>query len=197
MRCMEVIEFDSQVAFHNQIEDFLKRDKEEFKITVLARNEVWYGDEDTCDTKYCDEHNIPYSHGKSFGGTGCIVGVKGNVILDIKKVLYGGEALGDRFSKALCEYFKSRGLYSVRCDNNDVLIDDFKVASGAEITLPTGYQYMGFQISIYQDLETIKKVCMKPMLKVPKALDDYGITTDDIVKFCKEYWLGEEEKNEQ
>lgn len=190
---MELIEFTSQIAFHNQIDDFCSREKDEFKITVLGRNEVWYGDERTCDTKYCEEHGIPYSHGKLFGGTGCIVGVKGNVILDIKKKINGGEALGDRFSKALCNYFKSRGLESVRCDNNDVLVDDFKVASGAETTLPTGYQYMGFQISIHQDLETIKKVCLKPMIKVPKALSEYGVTTEEIVKFCKEYWLGDAE----
>ena len=135
---MEVIEFTSQVAFHNQIEDFFAREKDEMKITVLNKTEVWYGDEASCDIKYCDEHNIPHSHGKTFSNTGCIVGVKGNVIIDVKKLVFGGEALGDRFSKVLCEYFKSRGLDSVRCDNNDVLIDGCAIPLESGILLVTG-----------------------------------------------------------
>ena len=76
---------------------------------------------------------------------------------------------------------------SARCDNNDVLVDGYKVASGCE-TIHNGFNYMGYQISLYQDLETIKNVCNKPMVKIPKALSEYGITTDEMVDFIEEYW---------
>jgi hypothetical protein len=77
---------------------------------------------------------------------------------------------------------------SVRQDNNDILVDGFKVASGAEVSLPNGFRYVAYQISINQDLETIKHACLKPMVKVPKALSEYGITTEEMVDFCKNYW---------
>ena len=99
----------------------------------------------------------------------------------------GGEALSDRFSKELCKYLAQKGLPSVRQDNNDILVDGFKVASGGEITI-NNWNYMGYQISVNQDIEAIENICTKPMIKIPKALSDYGITTDEIVEFCKEYW---------
>ena len=47
---------------------------------------------------------------------------------------------------------------------------------------------MGYQISINQDLDVIKHACTKPMEKIPKALSEYGITTEEMVKFCEDYW---------
>lgn len=188
---MKIQYTNSQIEFHNTMEDFLNSNEEETKLTVLDRTEAFYSEEGTCDTKWCDEHNIPYSKNRMFCGIGCIVAVKGNVVIDIKRRLEGGECLSDRFAKALCEYLKNKGLDSVRCDNNDVLVDDYKVASGAETVLPNGLNYMGFQISISQDLEAIRKICKKPMLKVPKALSEYGITTEEIVKLCEDYWTKE------
>ena len=185
-----IIYMKSQIDFQlNYREDFLKSDKEETKITIMENTEAMYGDDGTCDTKYCDEHNIPYYQNKLLTGTGCIIAVKGNLLLDIKRKLKDdGKAFSDKFSNALCEYLKNKGLNSVRCDNNDVLIDNFKVASAAEVTLPTGLQYLCYQISINQDIETIKHACTKPMFKVPKALSEYGITTEEMITFCENYW---------
>lgn len=186
---MEIKYYNSQIEFHkNDMENFLNSDKEEFKITVLDRTEALYGGESTIDKKWCDEHNIPYSQGKLIQHTGCIIGVKGNILLDIKKYLTNGKAICDDFSERLCEYFMKRGLNSVKQDNNDILVDGFKVASGAEVTLPNGFQYVAYQISINQDLEAIKHACLKPMIKVPKALSEYGITTEEMKKFCEDYW---------
>ncbi len=181
--------YNSQIEFHkNDMEKFLNSDKDEFKITVMDRTEALYGGDWTIDKEWCDKNAIPYSQGKLIKNTGCIIAVKGNVLLDIKKRFNGGECLCDKFSKALCEYFKTKGMNSARQDNNDVLVDDFKVASGAEVTLPNGFQYIAYQISINQDLDVIKHACLKPMVKVPKALSEYGITTEEMVEFCKKYW---------
>ena len=180
---------NSQVEFHKKyLNDFLESNEDETKITVLENTEAFYSDEGTCDTKYCDENNIPYSRNEMFNNVGCIVSIKGNIIVDIKRKFDGGECFCDNFSKALCEYFRSKGINSVRQDNNDVLVDGYKVASGAEVDLPNGFRYAGYQISINQDLDTIKRVCKKPMVKVPKALSEYGITTDEMKDFCVYYW---------
>lgn len=186
---MKITYTNSQIEFHKKyMEDFLNSDDEGMKIAVMDRTEALYGGDWTIDKKWCDDNNIPYSQGKLIQHTGCIIAVKGNVLLDIKKKFNGGECICDKFSKALCQYFKSKGMDSVRQDNNDVLVDDFKVASGAEVTLPNGFQYVAYQISINQDLEAIKNACKKPMVKVPKALSEYGITTEEMVKFCEDYW---------
>ena len=51
-----------------------------------------------------------------------------------------------------------------------------------------GYNYLGYQISINQDIEAIREICDKKSVKPPKALSDWGITTEEIEKFCEEYW---------
>jgi hypothetical protein len=183
----DIKRFNSQVEFVNNEREFLDSPNEETVIVILNQTEAIYGADDSCNTQYCDEHNIPYAHQGKLQRGGCIIGVKGNIFIDAKRKLNGGECIADTFSKALAQYFKGKGLESARCDNNDVLVDGYKVASGCE-TIHNGFNYMGYQISLYQDLETIKNVCNKPMVKIPKALSEYGITTDEMVHFIEEYW---------
>lgn len=178
---------NSQIDFVNQEQKFLDSTIEETYIIVLDQTEAIYGKDDSCNIKYCQEHNIPYIHQSKLSGGGCIIGVKGNIFIDIKREHAGGKCLSDTFSEALKDFFVSKGLSSVRCDNNDVLVDGYKVASGCECSY-NKWEYMGYQISIFQDIETIKNVCNKPMVKIPKGLNDYGITTEEIKKFCEEYF---------
>jgi hypothetical protein len=113
----------------------------------------------------------------------------GSIVLTVKRKLKdGGDALSDKFSKALSEYLSSKGLPTVRCDNNDVMVGNGKVASGGEICI-NGFNYMGYQISVNQDIDAIKNICIsKPMVKIPKALSDFGITTEEMREFCIDYW---------
>lgn len=37
-------------------------------------------------------------------------------------------------------------------------------------------------------METIQYVCLKPMVKIPKALSDFGITRNDMLEFIKRWW---------
>ena len=180
----------SQMDFQlNHRDEFLKSLEEETKITVMDKTEAMYGDDGTCDVKYCEDHNIPYYQNILLKGTGCIIAVNGNLLFDIKRnPKENTQALSDKFSYALCDYLEQKGLNSVRCDNNDVLVDNFKVASGAEAILPTGLLYICYQISINQDLEVIKHACTKPMIKVPKALSEYGITTEEMIAFSEKFW---------
>ena len=185
---MTTINLKSQIDFVNLEDKFLKDPRPRAFIIPLHRTEVVYGADDSCNVEWCEENNIPYVHQDKLQGGGCIVGVAGNVFVDAKmKLPEGGECLSDTFSKAVCEFLKSKGLDSVRQDNNDVLVDGYKVASGCETNVD-GWQYMGYQISINQDIETIKNACNKEMVKEPKGLGEYGITTHDIVEFCTQYW---------
>jgi len=181
-------ELNSQIQFVKQEQDFLNSLNDETVIVTLEQTEVCYGAEDSCNITWCEENNIPYVHQDKLSSGGCIVGVSGNLFIDVKrKFLNGGEALSDKFSKALCNYLKEQGLNTVRTDNNDVLVDNFKVASGCESSI-NNWQYMGYQISINQDINLINNICNKPMVKVPKGLSEFGITTDNIKQFCLQYW---------
>ena len=183
---MKIKEYGSQIQFVNEEDAFLNSPNEETAIVVLEQTEAIYGADDSCNTQWCEENNVPYAHQGKLQGGGCIVGVEGNIFIDAKRNPQD-ICISDAFSRALAQYFKNKGLESVRCDNNDVLIDDYKVASGCE-TFINGFMYMGYQISINQDVETIKHACNKPMEKVPKGLSEYGITTEEMVEFCTEYW---------
>ncbi len=179
---------NSQIDFFNGYEEkFLASSDDETAIAVLESTEVIYNENSGCNTEYCDEHGISYYKGKIDSiGTGVVT--KGSLVLTVKrKMVNGGESLSDSFSKALSAYFVNKGLPSVRQDNNDILVDNGKVASGGEIVI-NGFNYMGYQISVNQDLDAIKNICTKPMLKIPKALSEFGITTDEMKNFCVEYW---------
>ena len=186
---MEIKLFDSQIDFLNEGEEaFVGSPNDETAIAVLKSTEALYNENSGCNLEYCKAHNIKTYKGKiNTMGTGVVTA--GSLFLTVKRNMKdGGEALSDRFSKALAKYFAEKGLPAVRCDNNDVMVDNGKVASGGEIFL-NGFNYMGYQISVNQDVEAIKNICTdKPMIKQPKALSDFGITTEEMVEFCKEFW---------
>ena len=148
--------------------------------------EVVTESEECCNIDYCNEHNIPYFVEK-YVRASCIVYTKGNICVIVKRHNINGKALGDVFSIALCDYLKEKGLPSVKCDNNDVMVDGYKVASGIEGEID-GYRYMGYQISLNQDMKTIENVCKKTMVKNPKGLSDWGLTTEEMAEFCNNFW---------
>lgn len=184
---MDIRLLKSQIDFFEQEEEFVASPNNETAIAVLEATEAVYNENSGCNTEYCDAHGIRHYKGKiNTIGTGVMT--RGSIVLTVKrKMENGGEALSDKFSKALKQYLVNKGLPSVRQDNNDVLVDDGKVASGGEIIL-NGFNYMGYQISVNQDIEAIDNICDKKSVKYPKALSEFGITTQEMVDFCKDYW---------
>ena len=180
--------FNSQIDYFNNYEESVVNSSEEFTgITILENTEVVANESVEFNEQYCLDNNIQFYKGK-IDTIGVGVMTTGSIILTIKRILSNdGECISDKFSKALCEYLKSKELTSARLDNNDILVDDYKVASGGEITI-NGYQYMGYQISINQDLTAIDNICVEKSTKTPKALSDYNITTQEIKEFCETYW---------
>ena len=185
---MEIKILNSQIEFFKNEEEFINSPNDGVVIAVLENTEVIYNENSGCNLEYCNTHNIKAHKGKiNTIGTGVVT--LGSIVLTVKhKMSEGGESLSDRFSKALAKYLEDKGLSSVRCDNNDVMVEDGKVASGGEI-IKNGFNYMGYQISINQDIIAIKNICNdKPMVKIPTPLSKFGITTEEMVEFCKNYW---------
>lgn len=158
---------------------------------VHTRDEVSYGNENDIDLNYCEEHNIPAFNIKRDGG--CIVHCKDNVSwFDIRNNESADFRLLDNlFLNDFVSYLKEKGLNAIY-EDNDILVDGFKVASGCSINLPPNWKktYTGVQISIFQNQELIKNVCKKEMKKVPKGLIDFGITTEMVENYVLK-WFNE------
>lgn len=103
--------------------------------------------------------------------------------------------LGNKFIKNfafyLIEKLKENGLNAC-FDGNDVLVDGYKVCGFAS-SIHFSEQFSVIHVGINTNLDDIKAICTKPMVKVPKGLGEYGITAEEIEKWFLDYC--EEHKN--
>jgi len=172
--------------FNEHILDIFDGECPKAYYCVHENTEVNYGNENDCDLDYCREHNI-----KSFmmqRGGGTIVCSAGNIgISVITSVKHGWQC--ENFSNAFTAWLRSFNL-NVETNHNDILVDGYKVASSVELRVGKNLNriYSTYQISINQDIEAIKHICKKEMVKIPKALSDYGFTTEDIESWCNNYF---------
>lgn len=169
--------------FLDHIDEFRSDHHEHLRFAILQQDEVTYGSEDECDIQYCTDHNIPCYNRKGPGGT--IVHAKGSLALNY---IYSHnrfpEFLSTDFIRDLCIYFQKKN-FNAWIDGNDLLIEGLKVASCAEHNLPPDWRWCNIVIlvSTTQNFDLIKKICLKPMVKIPGALNDLGISTEEMIKF--------------
>lgn len=72
--------------------------------------------------------------------------------------------------------------------NNDLLVED-KKCFGFMYKKIGKIHFYGGHISIDCNLELIKQVCTKEMVKIPGGLGEYSITTNKVVDWLKEFWF--------
>ena len=171
----------------DKLPKYLTDKEEHIAITICEKPTVGYCNDDF-NKEYCDLNNIPYYNHHGDGGT--IVMSEGSIALGF---IYNNRKykrwMLSYLLADLAKHLKTLGLAVTR-DRNDILIDGYKVASGCAINLKPDFKwtYEIIQISINQDIEAIKNICKKPMVKIPKGLSEYGITTETIVNWCSN-WL--------
>lgn len=140
--------------------------------------------EQQVDKEICD--SLGYTVYPAFYNGGTILSNKGDVIF-----AHFGEP-ENRWIFGFVDYFvdwlKAKGLNAEFVDN-DVLVDNYKVC-GTCITRHGCIDYTCCFICLDIDLDHIKAICRKPMVKVPKGLGEYGITTEEVeqmfLDFCRE-----------
>lgn len=133
--------------------------------------------------QYCADNNITCLTFGNMGGA--IVTNEGD--FDIGYFDKAPNTFGDGFAKLLKEYLTNK---SIACEwsNNDLLADGkYKVATYVSTPIDKTFVYTAFHISINVDLDLIKHICVKPMVKVPKGLGDYGVTTEEIKELFLKY----------
>ena len=92
----------------------------------------------------------------------------------------------------LVSWLRGKGL-NATYESNDVLVDGYKVC-GVCTNRYGRIDYTAGFIGVNTNLDHIKAICKKPMVKVPKGLSEYGITTEEVEKWFIRFW--EEDNHE-
>lgn len=91
----------------------------------------------------------------------------------------------ERFIVYFIDWLKAQGLDATN-EKNDILVDGYKVC-GMCVNRYGRIDYSCGFIGINTNLSHIKTICRKPMVKVPKGLGEFGITTQDIEQMLMEF----------
>lgn len=127
--------------------------------------------------------SLGYDIVESYNNAGTIISNAGDVLIghfaDIENGWY------NRFISYFISWLKNKGL-NADFVSNDIIVDGYKVC-GMCVTRYGCIDYTGGIISVNVNLDHIKAICRKPMVKVPKGLSDYGITTEEIEQMFLEF----------
>lgn len=141
-------------------------------------------DKDVCTTMGYEVYEAYYN-----GGT--ILGNKGDMAFAHFDSVENGWM--ERFISYFIDWLKAKGL-NATYESNDVLVDGYKVC-GLCVTRYGRIDYTAGFIGVNTNLDHIKAICKKPMVKVPKGLSEFGITTEEVeemfLEFCKQSILNE------
>lgn len=157
-------------------QDFITHNRHDY--VVLGENGL-----ESIDVDFCNQNGIAIIDVKHRGGS---------VLLTKSAMGYAkmSNDLDNRFSdglqNAVVDFLKNKGLNATRTDN-DILVDGiYKVASAGKKPL-NDKTYFTMQFSFENDAELIDKIFKKPMVKIPKGLNDYGITKQEIKEMLINY----------
>lgn len=150
--------------------------REGIVVCINADLCVWTGELATFDLAACKRNGLAVGRGKYLGGS--IVCMPGDLSICI--TTWGNSELAPQVVDRATEWLARRGI-SITRDENDVLADGKKVISWARATTLQGWCQSVVHFSVgAMDLELVREICTKPMVKVPGALSDYGITAEMI-----------------
>ena len=176
---MEIIELNSKNIIAG-FDDIISSHKECIVYGVPDDNYIYVGRGNTINEDFAKKHNVKVLEIPNEGGT--IVISKGDV--DIGIFRYNGFGDGQNISNKILKHLKEK-IPNIELFNNDFSIKDddkiYKLGSYSSRDLGDRYVYTAIHLSININLELIKGICKKEMVKIPKALSEYGITTEEMI----------------
>ena len=146
-------------------------------VFTALDNSVFTGQFATFDKTECNQLGFDIGVGQYHGGS--IVNMVGDITVGV--VSWGHSELVTEILEEVFMWLEGHS-YNVVMDDNDLLLDDKKVASWARATLISGWSqsYVHFSIGP-MDLSLVEAICTKPMTKIPGSLSDYGLTKEFIL----------------
>lgn len=130
----------------------------------------------------CEELGIPILKAHYLAGTN-VVFPNDLSIMEVKK---GYSRFGDKTIKLIRDYLLDKGL-PVFINGNDLMLFDITNKESYKVG-SYGSNYVGDVIesvvhfSINMDLELVKRICTKPMVKIPGELGSHGVTAEELWK---------------
>lgn len=167
---MEIIEFN----------DYLRNlprymENKNSSVIVTSRNLYVLNGGNDYNKQYCENNNIKVLNTHSMGGV--IVNFEGDICIGNYQPKHNN--FGEKFLEEFAKWLEKKGINCI-ISNNDVLIDGkYKVASYMSV-FTNNCLYTAIHISANMDINKIIDICTKPMVKIPKGLIDYGITSEEI-----------------
>lgn len=131
---------------------------------------------------YCDTNNITILDLGYSGGTIVVsdkdLGISFVLDNEIEQIY-----LTKKISEIISRLFKTAEI-----NGNDILIDGYKICGCVYINKGGKHAYM-YQISFETDIELIKNICLKEMVKIPRGLNYFRDNTrEDLINEIK-IWL--------
>lgn len=170
------------------IQDFIENKKTGIAYCVHDKKSVFITETDSINADICEELDYTVLDTRHTGGV--VVVSEGDI-----SVIHFGEIGNDwmhNFARYLIERYRDRGL-DASFDGNDVLVDGYKI-SGLSATPHGHVQYSTIHIGVNTNLDHIKAICKKPMVKVPRGLSEYGITTEEVEQMFLDFCEADESK---
>lgn len=168
-----------------EVDDYIKSGTHGILWSIQDRPVVLIYRKGQVDESVCDE--MGYNIYELFYNGGTIISNGGDV-----GMAHFGEVNNDwckRFAEHFTKWLKNKGL-NAEITKNDILVDGYKVVAMC-VTRYGRIDYTCIHIGINTDIEAIKRICKKPMVKVPKGLSEYGITTEEVkemfLDFCGQF----------
>lgn len=173
---MKKVEFKEYVK---NLPNYLSSSEDQLYFVYGEKNYVLSNGSDF-NVQYCLDNDIEIIRTEHNGGT--IVSSKDDIYI----VFFSQN--NNNFGTQLChkflEFLKDRGI-NASYDGNDILVDDVhKVAANSKRRINYKY-YTAVAFFGTSDVEIIKNVCTKSMLKIPKGLNEYGVTTEEVKQFIE------------
>ena len=147
-----------------------------FLYFVPQKTTVFVGYGHSIDEKQIKDLDIEVFNLNNEGGV--IVSNKGSLI--IGSFFDNAREFQEQLAIEICRLLMSKG-YKAQIVDNDIIVDDtYKVASFSSRRFGRAC-FGAFQISFTQNMDLIKLLCKKRMVKIPRGLGEYGIEFDDVM----------------
>lgn len=169
--------------FATHINVYLRMDNE--FISYSDKMYVLRSSQNDVNEEFCKANDIEIIDIKHKGGT---------IVLDKSAIGYAFVAhdasnrILNNFMIKFITYLSLKGV-TAEYKDNDILIDGYKVCSAGTqvIDKKSLLTYTTVHFSLHNDADLIRQICLKPMLKVPKGLSEFGVTKEDVLYFLEEY----------
>lgn len=168
--------------YKNVITDYITKKTQDIALYGIIPKHIVLKGKGEINLNYCYQNNIEVYESVDFGGG--IVASPGDISLIILK--HNGWDIGKELLTFIKDFLIQKGLKAT-IDSNDIVIDEkYKVASYSSVNLGNNYIYSGFQLSFNVNIDFIRKICLKPSVKIPKGLSEYSIYPQEVLNILFE-----------